>query len=90
MVRVNIETDVGLTVAQIAIVAVLLTYAGFGICNVQNVHEKTTSTPTSCFYCNCFIGPATAWVWGKNNTFSDFFMCAAGTCIQILCIPFTL
>lgn len=66
-VRINIETDVSLTVAQISIVSVLLTYAGFGIRNVQNVHEKITSTPTSCFYCNCFIGLATAWIWKKKQ-----------------------
>ena len=38
--------------------SVLLTYAGFGIHNVQNVHQKSMSTPTSCFHCNCFIAAA--------------------------------
>lgn len=67
VVGANIETDVSLTVAQISIVSVLLTYAGFGIHNIQNVHQKTMSSPTSCFYCNCFIGLATAWIWEKKH-----------------------
>lgn len=71
MFRANIETDVSLTVAQISIVSVPLTYAGFGIHNVQNVHQKTTSSPTSCFYCNCFIGQATARIWTKQQ----FYVC---------------
>lgn len=69
MVRANTETDVRLTVAQIAIVSVLLTYAWVGIQNVQNVHQTTMCSPTSCFYCNCFIGLATAWIWEKQHIF---------------------
>ncbi len=69
----NTETDVSLTVAQISIALVLLTYAGFGFHNVQNVHQETVTTPTSCFYYNCFIGPATAWIWKKTTHFFRVF-----------------
>lgn len=69
VVRANIETDVDLTVAQISIVSVLLTYAGFGIHNVQNVHQRTMSSPTSCFYCNYFIELVTAWILKKTTHF---------------------
>lgn len=84
VVRANIETDVDLTVAQISIVSMLLTYAGFGIHNVQNVHQRSMSSPTSCFYCNYFIELLTAWIWGEKHLFSEF-MCAAA-CTQFFTI----
>lgn len=67
VVGANIETDVSLTVAQISIVSVLPTYEGFGIHKVQKVHQKPTSPPTFCLYCNYFTGTATAWIRKKQH-----------------------
>lgn len=83
VVGANIETDVSLTVAQISIVSVLLTYEGFGIHKVQKVHQKTTSTPTFCFYCNYFIGTATAWIWKKQH-FSNFMSVTSSSMYRVL------
>ena len=70
-VRANIETDVDLTVAQISIFSMLLTYAGFGIHNVQTIHQRTMSSPTSCFYGNYFYWTSDCLDLEKK-TFSDF------------------
>lgn len=86
----NIETDVSLTVAQIFMLSVQLTYAGFGIHYVQNVHQKSTSAPASCFYCDCFIGPVTEF-WAKTTQFQ--ILCVfteSSRSVRTDFIPFTL